>query len=65
MADKRKPGRPATGADPVRGVRISDKKWDKFKKATEDADTDRSKAVNDFVGWYIREDGTKLPKRPD
>lgn len=67
MADKgekRKPGRPATGVDPVRGVRVPDKRWRKFDEDTKTAGTDRSKAVNDFIGWYVREDGAKLPKRP-
>jgi hypothetical protein len=61
---KRRPGRPATGVDPVRGVRIPDKRWEKFDEATQAAGTDRSKAVNDFVCWYVREDGAKMPKRP-
>lgn len=62
---KRRPGRPATGVDPVRGVRIPDKRWQKFDETTKAAGTDKSKAVNDFVGWFNREDGAKLPKRPD
>lgn len=62
---KRKPGRPSTGQDPVRGVRVPDSRWNRFDDATKAAGTDKSKAVNALLAWYTHEPGAKLPKRPD
>lgn len=45
MAEKRKRGRPATGETPQRGVRVSDKTWD---KAAEKA-AKEGRSVSDVV----------------
>lgn len=48
-------------------VRIDSDLWARFGDATERAEppTDRSTALRDFVKWYLRERGAKLPKRTD
>lgn len=63
MTDKRKIGRPATGRDPVRSVRMPEERWEALGKKAKDAGTDRAKVVNDLVAWYVGEDGAKLPER--
>lgn len=62
---KRKPGRPPTGhdPDPVRGVRVSDARWKQFHDTTKTLGTDKSKAINALLAWYIREPNANLPKR--
>lgn len=61
---KRRPGRPATGTDPARGIRIPATRWDAAEKAAAAAGTDRSKVVNAMLAWYLREPGATLPQRP-
>jgi len=46
-------------------VRIDHERWDRFEAAAKAIDTDRSKLINDFVAWFIREPGAKAPKRPE
>lgn len=46
-------------------VRIDHERWERFETVANQADTDRSKLINDFVAWYTREPGAKLPKRPE
>jgi hypothetical protein len=40
--------------------------WEQFGDAVRqhDPDSDRSKVLRDFVGWYVRAPGAKLPSRP-
>jgi hypothetical protein len=61
---KRKPGRPKTGVDPARGVRVPDPRWDRFDTATKAAGTDRARVLNDFIAWYVHEPEAKRPNRP-
>lgn len=48
-------------------VRIDNDLWARFGDATARAEpaTDRSTALRDFVRWYVRERGAKLPRRPE
>ncbi|MFB9924409.1 hypothetical protein ACFORO_10510 [Amycolatopsis halotolerans] len=64
MAEKRGPGRPATGQDPTHSVRIPDKRWKTLGEKAKDAGSDRSKVLNDLAAWYVRENGAELPERP-
>jgi hypothetical protein len=63
--EKRKIGRPATGRDPNRSIRMSDERWEALDKKSKQAGSDRAKVVNDLAAWYVREDGAELPERPD
>jgi antitoxin component of RelBE/YafQ-DinJ toxin-antitoxin module len=45
-------------------IRIEEDLWARFAAACEQTGTDRSTAIREFVAWYVREPGTKLPKRP-
>jgi hypothetical protein len=42
-------------------VRIDPDLWERFGTAT----PDRSAAIRDFVRWFAREPGARMPKRPD
>ncbi|WP_069162948.1 hypothetical protein [Nocardia altamirensis] len=47
-----------------RSVRVDEDRWTRFETATMDNGTDRAKALNAFMAWYLREPGAKLPQRP-
>ena len=59
---ERVPNQPGTQH---RSVRISDEDWGDFESATASMGTDRAKAINQFLRWYLRRPGATLPKRPD
>lgn len=56
--------RPATGQTFVARARVALDKWERFGKHAEVAGTDRSKLINEFIDWYLRDRGAKLPVRP-
>jgi len=39
-------------------------RWKRFAQTTAEMNSDRSKVINEFIAWYNREPGAKLPKRP-
>ena len=47
---------------PHRMVRIADGRWDRFGLLA--GVRERSRVINEFVAWYVGEEGAKLPKRP-
>jgi hypothetical protein len=47
-----------------RSVRVSDDDWADLETATGRAGLDRAKAINQFIRWYLRRPGAKLPTRP-
>ena len=47
-----------------RSVRIADRDWDDAQDATGRMGTDRAKVINQFLRWYLRRPGAKLPERP-
>jgi hypothetical protein len=51
---------PTTG----RNIRIRDDRWERFGELAPKK-PGRSELINDFIAWYVREPGAKLPKRPD
>jgi hypothetical protein len=53
MSEKRKPGRPATGRDPVRSIRIDDDRWGKVTKAAEDDDTTNTEIVKRAIDEHL------------
>jgi hypothetical protein len=48
---------------PNRAFRMDDLSiWERFGDL---AEPDRSAVLRDFVRWYVREPGAKMPRRPD
>lgn len=46
-------------------MRIPEDLWEQFEAARQRAGAkDRSEVVRDFIRWYVREAGAKMPKRP-
>ena len=60
MGEKRRPGRPATGRDPVRGVRIDDVTWQRVEKAAEEDNTTSSAVVRRAVTEHLDKRDQKL-----
>jgi hypothetical protein len=52
------PNQPKT---PTRPIRIDLDLWDRFGAL---AEPDRSAVIREFVRWFVREPGAKLPQRP-
>lgn len=44
---------------------LSDQDWEDLEEATKGRGTDRSTVIRDFIRYYLRRPGAKLPKRPD
>lgn len=56
--------------DPQRQFRIPDSEWLPFEQAAKTANPDagrspRGKVLREFIAWYMRRPGAKLPQRPD
>lgn len=49
---------------PPRQIRIGDE-WYEFDAAAKAAGTERATLVREFIAWYLRKPGAKLPQRPD
>ena len=47
-----------------RSVRIDDETWEAAGQAAAATGTDRAKVINEFLRWYLRRPGAKLPERP-
>jgi hypothetical protein len=47
---------------PQRPVRVDDDLWAKFGALV--GPRDRSELLRQFIRWYVREPGAKLPQRP-
>ncbi|GAA4098671.1 hypothetical protein [Actinomadura miaoliensis] len=47
-----------------RSIRIDDAEWEDAEAATAMMGTDRAKVINQFLRWYLRRPGAKLPDRP-
>lgn len=45
-------------------VRVPEAEWVDFRAAAEADGTDRAKAINAFIRWYLRRPGARLPTRP-
>ena len=53
------PNQPKT---PLKRMRVDDDLWSQFGEL---AAPDRSAVLREFMRWYVREPGAKLPKRPE
>lgn len=56
--------RPATGKTFIARARVPLAKWERFEEAPAEQGTDRSKLINEFIDWYLRERGAVMPERP-
>jgi hypothetical protein len=45
-------------------IRVPEDLWVRFGKVAASVGTDRSVVLRDFIRWYVREHGAKLPDRP-
>jgi hypothetical protein len=45
-------------------MRIPNDEWLPFNEATKAAEKTRAEAVREFIRWYLRRPGAKLPERP-
>ena len=48
-----------------RSVRVDDEDWTDADAAAKSMGTDRAKVINQFIRWYLRRPGAKLPERPE
>jgi hypothetical protein len=46
-------------------IRVDEALWESFGTAAGSLELDRSAVLRDFMRWYAREPGAKLPRRPD
>jgi hypothetical protein len=46
-------------------IRVDEALWDRFAEAATVDESDRSAVLREFIRWYIREPGAKMPRRPD
>jgi hypothetical protein len=53
VTEKRRRGRPATGRDPVRSVRIDDGRWSKVGEAAEEDGTTKSEVVKRAIDEHL------------
>lgn len=58
----RVPNQPKT---PNRAIRISDEDWTDLRASADSSGSDRTKVINQFIRWYLRRPGAKLPERPE
>ena len=54
------PNAPRTPARQIRNCDV----WYEFDEAAKYMDTERAALVREFIDWYLRKPGAKLPKRP-
>lgn len=48
-----------------RSVRVSDEDWGDFDTAAKFLGSDRGTVIKQFIRWYLRRPGAKLPERPE
>jgi hypothetical protein len=46
-------------------IRVDEALWEQFGEQAVRAGGDRSALLRDFMRWFVREQGAKMPKRPD
>ena len=59
--DTERMGRPATGQTPIRNLRVPDDEWVPFRAV---GGSNMSALIRQFIRWYLRLPGAKLPERP-
>jgi hypothetical protein len=59
---KRMPNHPRTQH---RSVRVPDDDWADLETTTNGVGSDRGTVIKEFIRWYLRRPGAKLPERPE
>ena len=54
-------GRPRSGQMPIRYLRVPDADWDDLRSV---AGRRAHAVIRDFIRWYLRRPGAKMPERP-
>lgn len=54
-------GRPRTGQTPVQYIRVPDNDWNDLRAV---AGRRAHATIREFIRWYLRRPGAKLPERP-
>jgi hypothetical protein len=47
-----------------RSVRVDDDRWRLLGERAATQQASRGEVINQFIAWYLRERGAKLPERP-
>lgn len=50
---------------PPRQVRVEDELWQPAEQAAKRAGTTRAAVIRQFLAWYLRQPGARLPERPE
>jgi hypothetical protein len=45
-------------------MRIPDDEWEAYGEAAERVKLDRTKVTREFIRWFTRQPGARMPKRP-
>lgn len=53
--------RPRTGETPIQHVRVAQEDWDDLHEVTRGR---RSEVIREFIRWYLRRPGARIPERP-
>lgn len=56
--------RPATGKTPVRNLRVVNDVWQPALEAAREQGRTLTDVITEFLRWYLRTPGVKLPERP-
>lgn len=68
LNDVRTPGTlermPNVPGNKHRSVRVSDEDWTDLEAAAKARDSDRGTVIKEFIWWYLRRPGAKMPQRP-
>lgn len=52
----------STRHTPHRPIRVDDELWADFGRLV--GERNRAKVIREFIAWYVRRHGARLPKRP-
>lgn len=63
--DDRPVPRPATGKTPVRNLRVAPDVWQPALSAAREQGSTITDVITQFLRWYLRTPGAKLPERPE
>lgn len=47
---------------PLQNIRVDRDLWETFRRT---AEPNRSAVLREYIRWYVREPGAKMPRRPD
>jgi hypothetical protein len=65
MCDDQTVARPATGQTPVRNLRVANDVWLPALAAARHSGATLTDVITQFLRWYLRLPGAKLPERPE